>query len=125
MDALQTMREANAHNCADQQVAQARFKQDSRKKLTSIIEKKIRTAFIGALSQFEQRFGHLWGHRLPDDECTGEQLAMRVVWDETRTNILNNGNTQLRAAQSELLQYEVAWQRFQLKLQVQDSKEAQ
>jgi len=74
----------------------------SKNVLKKHIQTKFKTTMIGSLDQFEQNFGHLWGHGLDDVELTDEQFDMRELWQLTRTEILNNGNNQLRAALAEV-----------------------
>jgi len=90
-----------------------RYLESSRLRLLKTLERKIRTSFIGALATFETLFGHMWGHGKKDSQCTPQQRAMRETWEQCRTEVLNNGNTQLRAVKSELQQYDVDWQRVQ------------
>ena len=65
---------------------------------------------IGALAAFENNFGTLWGHG--QEELTDDQKQFRKIWEETRTEILNNGNSQLRIAQEEIAQYTMTWNRY-------------
>ena len=85
----------------------------SKNRLNDSINKKFRTTFIGALSIFEDMFGHLWGNRLPKYKLNAEQLEFRRIWEEARTLILNNGNNQLRASQNEISEYDIEWNRYQ------------
>lgn len=89
---------------------EVRYKENSKKRLMQILEKKFKTTMIGALARFEKGFGHLWGHG--QDDLTEEQLEYRKVWDEIRTEILTNGNNQLRGAQDELAQYTMSWDKY-------------
>ena len=101
-----------------------RYQDASRKRLARILKKKMTTAFIGALARFEQFFGEeIWGHGKPEEECTPEQLAWREVWEECRTEVLNNGNHQWRAVENEVVQYVVAWNRYQTTLPVKEQQE--
>lgn len=81
---------------------------ESKRKLTAVIEQKFRTAFIGALSQFERRFGYLW------EKDTQYQERFRELWAATRNAVLDNGNEQMRAVLAELEQYEVKFTGYQL-----------
>ena len=45
-----------------QEESQQRYLDESKRRLGKIVETKLKTSFIGALSQFEQEFGFLWGH---------------------------------------------------------------
>lgn len=65
-----------------------------------ILRKKIQTTMIGALARFEEGFGYLWGHN--QDSLTPKQLEFKNMWDKVRTEILNNGNDQIRAGISEM-----------------------
>ena len=94
------------------------YDDNSKKRLTKIIETKLKTAFIGALSSFEEDFGFLWGHDGNSEELTEEQNFMKDVWERTRTSVLNNGNNQIRACKNELDQYTVHWNRYQMTLPV-------
>ena len=66
------------------------------------IEIKFKTTMIGALSRFEKMFGEHWGHGLAVHELTAEQVENREKWQLTRTEILNSGNNQMRAALAEV-----------------------
>ncbi len=71
------------------------------------IEKKIRTTMIGALSKMESFFGKDWGHGLVEEECSDDQLDKYDLWQQCRDEILNLGNSQIRAATSELDLYDI------------------
>ncbi len=97
---------------------QHNFKIRSSKRLSDCLRKKLNTAFVGAISKFEKHMGHLWGHGKRVSDCSPDELRMRDVWSVCRTDILNNGNNQIRAVQSELKQYDVCWNRHHLDLTV-------
>ena len=84
----------------------------SKKRLFNNIEKKFNTTIIGSLAIFEEQFGQMWGHGLNYEELTEEQKELRKVWKDTRTRILDTGNSNLRAAQNELSQYSFHWNRY-------------
>jgi hypothetical protein len=70
---------------------------DSPDRLRFYIEKRLQTTMIGALSKFENNFGFLWGHNVPEEEeLTQEQLEFSDLWETTRNQILNQGNEQIR-----------------------------
>lgn len=95
------------------QAKEERFAEQSRKRLDKIISTKIRTAFVGALASFEEEFGVLWGSEKEDDgELTDNERAWKDIWESVRTEILNNGNTQLRAARNEIANHVVQWNRY-------------
>jgi hypothetical protein len=91
----------------------ARRTETSKTRLLGITKTKLKTSFVGALAKFETYFGSLWGHGKPRTECTETQLHNREVWDQCRTEVLNNGNSQIRAMESELDQYTISWDRCQ------------
>lgn len=95
-----------------QQAREERFLEQSRLRLEKIVSTKVRTAFIGALAAFEDVFGFLWGHDYPDNELTAEQVNMGELWERARTNVLNNGNTQLRSVRNEIANQTVKWNRY-------------
>jgi hypothetical protein len=100
------------------------YQEASKKRLLKIIEKKLNTSFIGALSKFETCFGQLWGHGKDEMDCTDEELRNREIWNLCRTDVLNNGNNQLRSVQAEILQYTIEWQRHTLNIAVPKPKES-
>ena len=100
-----------------------KYKDSSKKRLIKNIEKKFKTTMIGSLACFEKYFGDLWGH--DDDELSAEQLKFKELWEQARTEILNNGNSQLMIAQEEIAQYSMTWNRYHIDFLVtpQDNKE--
>lgn len=83
-------------------LVQARQTNQLRRDALRGVERRFQTAFIGALSRFEGHFGWLWGHGLAEAELSEDQLAWREVWSRCRTEVLTNGNNQLRSALAEL-----------------------
>jgi hypothetical protein len=67
-----------------------------------IIKKRIQTTMIGALYEFEENFGYLWGLDKEESQLTEKELRFRDQWEDARNNILNKGNNQLRQCLSEL-----------------------
>lgn len=66
-------------------------------RLRFYIEKRMQTIMIGALSRFEENFGHLWGHYTDEDTpLTEAELSYADDWERTRNQILNQGNAQIR-----------------------------
>lgn len=102
-----------------------KYEDSSRARLLRILKKKLTTAFIGALARVESHLGAaLWGHGRPDCECSPAQLEWRRVWDECRTDILTNGNNQVRAVEAELAQHKVSWDRHSMVLPVPSTEVA-
>ena len=110
--------EANKIKEAAKKANQEKSVATARRKLETVIQKKCQTTMIGALARFEERFGHLWGHGKPVEELTEEEVAYKEAWEVARTEILNNGNNQLRAIKEELARYSVVYEGYQVKLPV-------
>jgi len=89
-----------------------RYAEQSRERLIRNMETKIRTTMIGSLSLMEEKFGFLWGRGKSRGQMTQQELDMEQLKDELRTEILNGGNNQLRAAVAELNQYDIKWNRY-------------
>ena len=68
----------------------------------NVLTKRFQTTMIGALFEFEQNFGYLWGLDKDERELTDQQEKFRSLWEDTRNQILNNGNNQLRKCLSDL-----------------------
>lgn len=68
----------------------------------NILTKRFQTTMIGALFQFEEAFGYLWGQDKNDASLTEGEKRFRIRWEDTRNEILNNGNNQLRKCLSDL-----------------------
>lgn len=88
-----------------------KYENNSRDQLKRAVTTKFKTTMIGALSQFEEFFGYLWGHD-EDRQLTHSEQEFKKVWDLVRTQVLNNGNAQLRATMQEIDQYTVKWNKF-------------
>lgn len=97
---------------------QERSAANSKRRLEGIVEKKSKTIMIGALARFEERFGVLWGHGKPEGELSEEEKAWRELWDVARTEVLNNGNNQIRAIKEEMGRYAVTYEGYHVKLPV-------
>jgi hypothetical protein len=90
---------------------------DALKRLQAISKSKFQTCFIFALAEFETVFGlELWGHGLRDEDLTPMQRANRGRWEKVRTDILNKGNAQLRAMETELGLHEIRFVGYQMDL---------
>lgn len=100
-----------------------KYKEHSKKRLMLNLKKKFDTTMIGALVQFEDHFGRLWGHGLSLDQLSNQQIEWRKIWEEVRTNILNNGNNQARAADDEIAQYTMTWNRYRTEFIITQPKD--
>jgi hypothetical protein len=105
-----------AANQKRREIKNSKYQDKSKKRLSNIISTKLKTSFIGAISACETNFGFLWGHGKPDEELNENELAMKEIWENTRASILDNGNSQLRATQSELEHYAIKWEQYTLEL---------
>ena len=87
-------------------------------RLKDNMKKKLQTTMIGAIAQFEESFGHLWGINKHVNELTESELEWREVWNDVRDTVLDLGNSQVRAAMNELEQYSLSWNKYQVNLPV-------
>lgn len=70
-----------------------------------ILTKRFQTTMIGALYRFEEDFGYLWGQDKDDNSLTESEKRFRLKWENTRNEILNNGNNQLRKCISDMQRF--------------------
>lgn len=101
------------------------YQKASQARLVGILEKKLRTLFIGDLAAFEEFFGVLWGHQKKAHERTAEEAVWFEVWQQARTKVLDRGNHILRAVRQELEQYEYEWKRYHTNVRVKSDDEQQ
>ncbi len=120
MDAYNQMEAAADAARRTDEDALKNHERNSRARLQRILATKMRTVFIGALSAVEQSFGELWGHNGTPEQREAAREKWKQIWETCRSSILNNGNAQLRAVESELAQYTVSWNRCQKTLPVED-----
>jgi len=92
------------------------FREQSKTRLLTILEKKLRTTFIGDIAAIEAKLGFLWGIDYKDADLTDEERKFKILWDELRTNILDRGNAQIRALKEELKQHTVTWDGYNYSL---------
>ena len=112
-----------ANNQRQKAAKEKKYRDSSKKRLSNIVSTKIKTSFIGAISSCEKNFGFLWGHGKDESELTKQELEMKELWEEVRTEILDNGNTQLRAASNEIDNYSISWERYSLGINIDKDKE--
>lgn len=120
MDIESKLEEMLAYQHSRKLNSEENYRQQSKRRLQKIIETKITTTMIGAISAIEQKFGFLWGQGKPTDELTSKELDMLALKDELRTEILNNGNNQKRAVVAEINQYDIEWKRYHMDLHVKE-----
>jgi hypothetical protein len=88
-----------------------RIVQSSKRKLREIVEKRIRTTMIGALAEIERsEFGKMFG--FGKTKLSDEERRWKMLWDELRTNILNQGNNQLRESMREIENFDARFKPY-------------
>ena len=112
---------AMAHR-KQKEIKDGKYKEKSKKRLSNIISTKIKTSFIGSISACENQLGFLWGHGKEESELTENEIAMKDIWENIRAKILDNGNSQLRAAINELNHYSIEWDRYHLDISIQEKE---
>ena len=93
-----------------------KYKAESKDRLSKILNKKIQTTMIGALSTIEENFGFLWEQM--EGKTAQEQELMKDLYKKVRSEILDKGNNQARNIDAELAQYDVEWLRYTMKIPV-------
>tara|TARA_B100001113_G_scaffold200512_1_gene164289 strand:+ start:40 stop:369 length:330 start_codon:yes stop_codon:yes gene_type:complete len=93
----------------------AKYKLDSKERLSKILKKKIQTTMIGALSSIEENFGFLWNNSETPEK---DQKIMEDIYQKIRSEILDKGNNQARNIDAELSQYDIEWLKYTLKIPV-------
>lgn len=93
-----------------------KFKDMSKNRLYEISRKKIQTTMIGALDSIEKSFGFLW--QTAEGDMSAEQQELKKIFESTRSEILDRGNTQMRNLQTEFINYDITWKKYSLNLPV-------
>ncbi len=70
--------------------------------LKKVITKRVTTAFIAALAEFERVFGQEFGLGVSPSERSPEQIRLCEAYKVLRTIVLDRGNQQARGAQDDL-----------------------
>lgn len=109
----------DSHRRANDQRYEAHSKDNLKRNVTT----KFKTTMIGALVRFEETFGNLWGHGKQDHELTREEAQNRKKWNFIRTEILNNGNNQLRSALMEIDQHTVKYNKMEYQFSIRNKRE--
>jgi predicted esterase YcpF (UPF0227 family) len=92
----------------------SKYKDESKKRLSSIMKKKIQTTMIGAISSIEEHFAFLLEGNDEDSK------KMQEVFQKIRSEILDKGNHQLRNVDVELSQYDIEWLRYSIQMPVKN-----
>jgi transcription termination factor Rho len=99
---------------------QEKYRELSKDRLYKVAKKKIQTTMIGALDTIEKSFGFLWES---DEELSNEQVQLKAIFEDARSQILDRGNTQMRNLEAEMTQYDISWNRHTINLPVVEKGE--
>ena len=77
---------------------------EEKKKIIKLIQSRIRTTMIGAISSIEEFFGFLWNASDLSDE---DKQKMLQIFLQTRSNILDKGNVQIRNIENDLDKFNI------------------
>lgn len=122
MDEFQQMALFKKEKEAQKELNKKNYQVDSKERLKKIVATKMRTVMIGALSAIEEHLGFLWGHN-SEEELTDGQAYVAELYQLLRSQILDNGNTQIRNAQTEIDMYTVEWNRYTYQFDVKPKEE--
>jgi len=105
------------------QINDSKMNRDKKNKdrFKNICRKKFQTCFIFPIAEFEETFGkELWGNGLQDNELTEKQKLNKIKWDRLRKNVLDKGNSQLRAFISEIELYLIEYIGYKLTFRTEE-----
>ncbi len=116
----------NFHNLIRQhaeykKVKAEKYQSDSKDRPSKILKKKVVTTMIGSLSSIEKHFGFLWDG--DPENLNDEQRTMYDIYQKTRQEILDKGNSQAKNVEAELSQYDIKWLRYNTVLPVRKEEE--
>jgi hypothetical protein len=99
------------------------YAENSKKRLKSISEQKIRTTMIGAIHAVELIFGPTFGYEngketIPESELTEEQRQNRERFKELRAKMLDLGNRQIANIHAELELYEILFNGYHIDFKI-------
>ena len=97
-----------------------KYKEVSKDRLFQIGKKKVQTTMIGALDTIEKSFGFLWQ---AEGEPTQEQVQLKSIFENARSEILDRGNTQIRNLEAEISNYDISWKRYTVSLPIKENGE--
>lgn len=95
---------------------------DKDSELVNNSKRAVRTAFIGAIAQFEKGFGYLWGHGKNKENLTDSEKKFLSLWLQVRNYILDCGNEQTRIIDREAEKFIVKWNGYQYKFDFKPRK---
>lgn len=97
--------------------------QEPRDKLLNQIMSRMKTTFIGNLSDIEKELGFLWGHGKTYNELNEDERYFRSIWLDLRKKILDRGNDEIDKLKQEYDLYDVQYRRFKMVLPVRQPNE--
>jgi hypothetical protein len=110
MDQLDRLADLRKKQLNDAKVSR---NEKNKERFKNICKKKFQTCFIFPLAEFEEAFGkELLGTGSQEYELTDEQKANRIKWNQLRKNILDKGNSQMRAFLSEIELYDIQYRGY-------------
>ena len=71
-------------------------------KLLDTVEKSLKTTMIGALHDFEEYFGDLWGNDKGPNEKNKDEMDEYDRWCAARNSILDRGNKAINICRKEV-----------------------
>ena len=87
---------------------------ESKKRLEKTIVKRMQTIMIGALASFEKQFSFLWSGDSVDN------MKMKTLWEDARSEILSNGNNQINIIQRELGVYIIELHGYSIEIKMKE-----
>lgn len=96
-----------------------RDREAARLRLLKQSKKKIQTTMIGAIHSIETHLGYLWDQEI----MTPEEIQMKEIFEELRSEILDRGNNQIRNLENEFNNYEISWKRYSMDLPFLDRRD--
>jgi len=96
--------------------------ENSKKQLVDMLEKRLKTTFIGAISSFENAFGYMWGHNKKNTDRNEHEKDMYNLWMQTRNEILNKSNVQSRAIIEDLRNYTVKFNMYKIVMRTKENE---
>lgn len=122
-DLLDMMSRANQAKQDDLELRQEKLLKASRERLGKILETKIKTTFISALSAIEKELGQLWGNKRKIEDMSPDEVFYWDKFQKLRNLILNNGNNQIRAMHAELALHDVTWVGYEYEMVQKEGKQ--
>lgn len=92
------------------------YRKKSRELLKELGEKLIKTTMVAAIAKVEEEFGDLWG--ADGSSVDSEMIERKKQFDAIRKHIFDTGHKQIDTLKNELDNYDVTWNRYQLRMPV-------